>query len=83
MDSVALALHVIGSVAALIAAWFWFSSARIEPGDLDFLGRWSDDGAEQANWIANTARKNAKGAIWSALAALAFGIGGLMQLLGD
>jgi hypothetical protein len=79
---VALILHAVGSGAALLAAWFWFDSAQVKETDLEFFGRWSDDGGPHKEFFTKAAKKNARAAIASAVAALCFGVGGLIGLLG-
>ena len=77
-------LNIVGAIAGLLAAWFWFQSARLKPpSELRVSTGWGGSGtadtAPLVSFAKESARLNKIAAGWTALAALLMGVANFLQ----
>jgi len=78
MKGVALALTVVGGVAALCSAYLWLKASRVQVPSL--LNDSPRNGGSFADALTMQSRLNARAAICAAIAALCWGLASMMQL---
>jgi hypothetical protein len=73
----------VSFVFALLAAWFWFASARstISRAELTSYFTTPDGQARFVSWLAESARLNRWAAIWTGVSTLLAGVASILSNL--
>jgi hypothetical protein len=79
-----MARSTLSAIAGLLAAWFWFQSARLKPpseqkGDVAYGGPATVDTGPLVAFAQESSRLNKIAALWTALAAFLTGVANIVQ----
>ena len=84
MHTVTVLNNIAGAIAGLLAAWYWYQSARLKPpselkGAAGYGGPVNVDTGPLVAFAQESARLNKKAALWTALAAFLMGFANIVQ----
>jgi hypothetical protein len=86
MRAMTTVLNIVAAIAGLLAAWFWFQSARLKPpselkGAAGYGGPVTVDTRPLVAFAQDSARLNKIAALWTAFAAFLMGIANMIGAL--
>jgi hypothetical protein len=83
MRAMTTVLNIVAAIAGLLAAWFWFQSARLKPpselkGAAGYGGPVTVDTRPLVAFAQDSARLNKIAALWTAFAAFLMGVANMI-----